>query len=125
MPSGGVHPIAYDIIAIEGDMLPAERRDAGDKVILDGFATRAQIIDGAAEIDGVPKDDGGHGEIEAGSAVTLVFKSAIADFPETMEEHSARERVAGLAFVESGVGPSAQGGVADPPHLRPRSWHRL
>ena len=46
-------------------MLPAERRDMSEKIVGNDFATRAQLIDGAAEIDGVPKDDCGDGEIEA------------------------------------------------------------
>ena len=36
-----------------------------EKIVGNDFAARAQLIDGAAEIDGVPKDDCGDGEIEA------------------------------------------------------------
>jgi hypothetical protein len=43
-----------DIIAVEGDVLPAERRDVGKKLVGDDFAARTQFTDGAAEIDGVP-----------------------------------------------------------------------
>ena len=95
-------------------MLPSERRDVGEKLVGNDFAARAQLVDGAAEIDGVPENDGGDGEIEAGGAVALVFEGAVADFAEAMEEHGAREGVARLALVEAGVGPPAQGGVADP-----------
>ena len=95
-------------------MLPAKRGDVGEKLIGNGFAARAQLADGAAEIDGVPEDDGGDGEIEAGSAIALIFEGPIADFAETMEEHGARQGVARLAFVEAGVGPSAQSWIADP-----------
>jgi hypothetical protein len=50
-------------------MLPAQRRNVGDKLVRDDFAARAQFVGGAAEIDGVPEDDGGDGEIEAGGVL--------------------------------------------------------
>ncbi len=74
-----------DVIAVERDMLPAERRDMSEKLVRNDFAARAQLVDGAAEIDGVPEDDGGDGEIKAGGAVALVFENAVADFAETMD----------------------------------------
>ena len=95
-------------------MLPSERRDVSEKLVGNDFAARTQFGDSAAEIDGVPEDDGGDGKVEAGGAVALVFESPIADFAEAMEEHGAREGVARFALVEAGVGASAQGGIADP-----------
>src|SRR5271165_6119148 len=53
------------------NVLPAERGNVGEKLVGDDFAARAQLIDGAAEIDGVPEDDGGDGEIETGGAIAL------------------------------------------------------
>jgi len=35
-------------------MLPAERRDMGEKIVRDDFALRTQLVDGTAEIDSVP-----------------------------------------------------------------------
>ena len=61
-------------------MLPTERRHVGDQIVGDDFAARAQLVGGAAEIDGVPEDDGGDGKVEAGGAVALIFESPIADF---------------------------------------------
>ena len=58
-----------------------------EQFVRDDFAARAQLADCAAEIDGVPEDDGGDGEIEAGGTVALVFESPVADFAEAMEEH--------------------------------------
>src|SRR5271157_1016838 len=95
-------------------MLPAERRHVGEKLVRNDFAARAQLVDGAAEIDGIPENDGGDGEIEAGSAVALVFEGPVPDFPEAMKEHGARESVARLSFIEAGIGPPPQGGIADP-----------
>ena len=88
-------------------MLPSERRDVSEKLVGNDFAARAQLFDGAAEIDGVPKDDGGDGEIEARGAIALVFEGPIADFAEAVEEHGAGEGVARFALVETGVGPPA------------------
>ena len=103
-----------DVIAVEGDMLPAERRGMGEKLVGNVFAARAQLIDGAAEIDGVPEDDGGDGEVEAGCAVALVFEGAVTDFAEAVEEHGAFEGVVRLALVEPGIGSPTQSRVADP-----------
>src|SRR6516164_4662273 len=81
-------------------MLPSERCDMGKKLAGNDFAARAQPVDGKSEIDGVPKDDGGDGEIETGGAVALVFESPVTDFAEAMKEHGAREGVARFALVE-------------------------
>ena len=98
-----------DVIAIEGDVLPSERCDVGDELIGDGFAAGTQLVDGASEIDGVPEDDGGDGEIEAGGAVALVFERPVADFAEAMKEHGPLEGVVRLALVEAGVGRGGAG----------------
>jgi len=79
-------------------MLPSERRDVSEKLVGNDFAARTQFGDNAAEIDGVPEDDGGDGKVEAGGAVALIFESPIADFAEAMEEHGAREGVARFPF---------------------------
>ena len=86
----------------------------GEKLVGNNFTSQTQLVDGATEIDGVPEDNGGDGEIEAGGAVALVFEGPVADFAEAMKEHGARQRVPRFAFVEAGVGPPAQSGVADP-----------
>lgn len=39
-----------------------------------------------------------------------------------MKEHGARERIASLALVETGVGPPAQGGIADPVEREQRAF---
>jgi hypothetical protein len=54
-----------NVIAIEGDVLPAKRGDVGEQFIADNLPPGAQFGNGAAEIDGVPEDDGGEGKIEA------------------------------------------------------------
>ena len=42
-----------DVIAVEGDMLPSERRNVSEKLVGNDFAARTQFGDSAAEIDGV------------------------------------------------------------------------
>jgi hypothetical protein len=86
----------------------------GEQIVADGLAPGVQLIDGAAELDGVPEDHGGDSEIEVGRPVSLIFESVVADFAETMKEDPPGERVARLAFVEAGVGPPPQGWIADP-----------
>ena len=39
--------------------------------------------------DGVPEDDGGDREVEAGGTVALVFEGAVPDLPVTMDKHGA------------------------------------
>ena len=67
-----------------------------------------------AEIDGVPENDGGNGEVEAGGAIALVLEGPIADFAEAMEEHGPLESVVRLAFIEASIGAPPQGWIADP-----------
>src|SRR5208282_2253406 len=71
-----------NVVAIEGDVLPAERSDMGKQGIVDDFALRAQLINGAPEIKGVPEGDGRDGKIEPGSPVSLIFEGAVTDFAE-------------------------------------------
>ena len=36
------------------------------------------LIDRARQINRIPKDDGGHHQVEAGGSVSLIFKGAVA-----------------------------------------------
>lgn len=54
-----------DIVAVEGDVLPAERRDMSEQIVTDSLTTGAQLSNGVAEVDRIPKDDGRDDEIEA------------------------------------------------------------
>ena len=71
-----------NVVAIEGDMLPAERGEAGQQKIGDWLALPAQFGNGTAEIDGVPEDNGCHGETEPGGSIPLVLKGTVSYFAE-------------------------------------------
>ena len=70
--------------------------------------------DRSFEVSGVPQDDRGDDEVQAGSAVLLVLVGAVADFAEPMNKDGARETVAGFAFVELLTGLAPQFGVLNP-----------
>ncbi len=54
-----------DVVAIEADVLPAERGNVGEQLIGQSFGLGAKLSNGVAEVDGVPEDDGGDREVEA------------------------------------------------------------
>ena len=58
----------------------------GKEFIRNDLAMRAQFGNRTAEINCIPKDHSGNGEIEPGCAVALVFKGAITDFSVAVEE---------------------------------------
>ena len=70
-----------DVVAIEDDVLPAERGNVGEQLIGRSFGLGAKLGDGVVEVDGVPEDDGGDREVEAGGTVALVFEGAVPDLP--------------------------------------------
>src|SRR3954467_2005284 len=107
-----------DIVAGEIDVLPSERREVSEKVVGNVLGL-AHCSDRAAQIAGVPQDDGRDEEIEAGSAVLLVLVGAggdeeveagggvllvlvgaVADFAEPMNEDGTRQAVTCLALIE-------------------------
>ena len=44
-----------NVIAVEGNVLPAERRDMGKQIIADNLTLGTQLGHSAAEINGVPE----------------------------------------------------------------------
>jgi hypothetical protein len=70
-----------DVVAIEDDVLPAERGNVGEQLIGRSFGLGPKLGDGVVEVDGVPEDDGGDREVEAGGTVALVFEGAVPDLP--------------------------------------------
>ena len=66
-------------------------------------ATLTQMGDGAAEIDGIPMDDGTDHKIEPGDPERLTVKGAVADFTPLVEKDGALEFVRRFTFVETGL----------------------
>lgn len=108
-------------------MFPAERSDAGQEPVRDVDTLSSQMIDGAAEIDGVPEDDSRGDEVEPGRPMPLVLEGAVAQLAEAVEEYGSRERIAGLSLIEVRAGATPklwivrpvehEQGSLDPPDL--------
>ena len=73
-------------------MLPAERGNVGEQLIGQSFGLGAKLGNGVAKVDGVPEDDSGDREVEAGGTVALVFEGAVPDLAVTMETGRGRAR---------------------------------
>jgi hypothetical protein len=97
-----------NVVAIEADVLPAERGNVGEQFVGQSFGLGAKLSNGVAEVDRIPEDDCGNGEVEARGAVALAFEGAVPDLPVTMKKQGAGERVSGLALVEPGVGTASE-----------------
>ena len=48
-----------------------------------------QLRRGAFEINGISQRDRGDDQVQAAGSVALIFKGAVADLPEPVEEHGA------------------------------------
>jgi hypothetical protein len=59
-----------------------------------------RVAIGALEISRVPQDDCGDEQVEAGGAMLLVLLGPVSDFTVPVDEHRARQAVAGFALVE-------------------------
>ena len=89
-------------------MLPAQRRQVLQQRVIDSVAVIAQCVRRPFQIDGIPQHDGCCHQVEAAGPVALLFKAAVADFAQPVEEHRPGQRVARLALVESGLHTAAQ-----------------
>ena len=49
----------------------------GEQLVRQRFALSTELCNGAAEVDGVPEDDGHDREVEAGGTVALIFEGAV------------------------------------------------
>jgi hypothetical protein len=55
-----------------------------DEDVVGNIFDLAQGGDGAVQITGIPQDDRGDDEVQAGGAMLLVFVGTVANFPEPM-----------------------------------------
>ena len=85
----------------------------GDEIIGDVLGL-AHGFDGAGEVAGVPEDDGGDDQVEAGGAVLLVLEGPVADFTQPVNEDRPGKAVSGFAFVEFLAGLTAKFRVLQP-----------
>ena len=95
-------------------MRPWKRCDLGKQLGWNIEALAPNIIDSAAEIDGVPQDDGIDDEFEAGGLVSHSFGQAVAQFAELVKENGACQGMSALPLVEDGMRPATQFGVEQP-----------
>jgi hypothetical protein len=89
-------------------MLPAQRRQLVQQFVRNGLSRAAQRLNGAPELDGVPKDNRRHDEVEPAGPVLLSFTGAVADAVKAMEANGAGKRVAGVALMQFRRGLAAQ-----------------
>ena len=55
--------VGPDVVAGEGDVLPAEGGDVREEVVRNGDALCPEVLDGTIDVDGIPVDDrGGNGD---------------------------------------------------------------
>ena len=94
-------------------MFPAERREVGQQVVRDILGL-PQGSDRTLQVAGVPQDDRGDEQVEAGRPMLLVLIGAVTDFAGAMDEHGARQAVAGVALVEFLAGRATQFGIVNP-----------
>ena len=75
----------------------------GEQGFGDGFASAAQMIDGAFEIQGVPVGDRGDDEVQPRGPMGLVLQGSVREATLAMGIDGLRQGVAGLALVQSGL----------------------
>jgi hypothetical protein len=95
-------------------MLPPERRKVLQEVVINGPTFTPQRFYRSFQIHRVPKHDGSNHQIETRSPVALIFKAAVPDFSEPVEEHSPRKGVSGFSLVQPGLHAPAQFNVLQP-----------
>lgn len=104
-------------------MFPAKGCDIADQFRLDVGAADCQVIKGGLQITGVPENDSGDQQVHARRSVRLVFEAAVAHLAQPVEEDRPGQGVAGLPFVEAGIGAPAQGRITQPVERGDRPFH--
>ena len=74
-------------------MRPSERRDVGQELRGNAESVAVALHDSMAEVKGVPVDNDGGKEVQAGDAEVLAFGGAVADFALTADAQGVLERV--------------------------------
>lgn len=95
-------------------MRPSEGRDVGKQVWCAVEAFTFSACDGLAEVLGVPINYDGGEQIEARHAEVLGFGGAVADFTLATDTQGVFQRMVGLAFVQTYLGPALHVGIERP-----------
>ena len=95
----------------------------GHQLGVDRQAVVLSLSDRFAEMGGIPVNDDGGEEVEAGHAVALAFTGAVADFALAADAKRVLEGVMSLALVEAGAGTALHIGVEEPVRDEQRSFH--
>ena len=86
----------------------------GEEVIWNVGALMAEVVDRAAEIEGVSEDDSGGDQVQPRGTMPLVLEGAVAQLAQTVEEDCPSKSVACLALVQVGARSPAQLRVVQP-----------
>ena len=84
------------VVAGQTDVLPSKRGDVGEEIVGDIGSLRAQLPDGAVEIDRVPVNDGSGNEAQARRAEALVFEGSVSNFPPSTRKHQENSQSSNL-----------------------------
>ena len=69
------------------------------QIVRNDLASLSECGNRSLKVNGIPKDDRGNGQIEATSAMSLIFMRSITEFAETVEEHCLCQSVLRLTLV--------------------------
>ena len=95
-------------------MRPSEGRGVRQKI---GWAIQSlafSVVDGLAEVFGVPVDDDGGEQIEADHAEVLAFGGAVADFTLAADAQGVFQGMMGLTLVQAYLGTALHIGIEHP-----------
>ena len=84
-------------------MFPAHWRQVLQQAVIDRPPMLFQRTNCFFQINRVPQYDGRYHQIQAGSAVALIFKTAVAYLAQPVEEYCPGEGIPRLALVQSGI----------------------
>lgn len=79
-----------------------------------------QGIDRSFHIDGVPQRDSCR---QSAGAIALIFRFAVPDFPQSVQEYRTRQCVTGLPFIQSSLYPPTKCRIAEPVEHKQLSFY--
>lgn len=78
------------------------------------LAAAVESIEGARQVHGVPRRDGGNDEVQGAGPMFLAFKAPISDATEAMKADGARQGVFRLALIQLDRRLAPQDRVVEP-----------